>query len=395
VVKTVSKAATSFKAGLSVFVLTACLAGGNMLSSAVPAMAQEAQPQQSAPQTQQETPAVTTSAPVAPSATTPSTTEPAATQPSSGATAPVQPSPSQSAGEQGTPATQPVQTVPEGQTTGAAAPNTPANNPDQPEATTPVRTADNGLQIPHDLSPWGMFMAADWVVKAVMIGLAIASLATWTVWLAKTLEIAGARSRARRALKEVSHAENLASAVQALEKTRGPGAHLVRAAQEEVSQSASAAAFVGGEGLKERVASRLSRIEAGAGRRLAKGTGILATIGSVAPFVGLFGTVWGIMNSFIGISEAQTTNLAVVAPGIAEALLATAIGLVAAIPAVIIYNIFARSVTSYRHLLADVGAGVERLVSRDLDIRAAREIVQKQAARVNPAQSAPVAKAAE
>uniref|UniRef100_A0A914XWE2 Uncharacterized protein n=1 Tax=Panagrolaimus superbus TaxID=310955 RepID=A0A914XWE2_9BILA len=130
-------------------------------------------------------------------------------------------------------------------------------------------------------------MAADWVVKAVMIGLAIASLATWTVWLAKTLEIAGARSRARRALKEVSHAENLASAVQALEKTRGPGAHLVRAAQEEVSQSASAAAFVGGEGLKERVASRLSRIEAGAGRRLAKGTGILATIGSVAPFVGL------------------------------------------------------------------------------------------------------------
>jgi biopolymer transport protein ExbB len=288
-----------------------------------------------------------------------------------------------------------VQTVPEGQTTGAAAPNTPANNPDQPEATTPVRTADNGLQIPHDLSPGGMFMAADWVVKAVMIGLAIASLATWTVWLAKTLEIAGARSRARRALKEVSHAENLASAVQALEKTRGPGAHLVRAAQEEVSQSASAAAFVGGEGLKERVASRLSRIEAGAGRRLAKGTGILATIGSVAPFVGLFGTVWGIMNSFIGISEAQTTNLAVVAPGIAEALLATAIGLVAAIPAVIIYNIFARSVTSYRHLLADVGAGVERLVSRDLDIRAAREIVQKQAARVNPAQSAPVAKAAE
>ncbi len=397
-VKTVSKAATSFKAGLSVFVLAACLAGGNMLSSAVPAMAQEAQPQQSAPQAQQETPAVTTPAPVAPSATTPSTTEPAVTQPSSGATAPVQPSPSQSAGEQGTPAdpaTQPVQTAPEGQTTGSAAQNTPANNPAQPEATTPVRTADNGLQIPHDLSPWGMFMAADWVVKAVMIGLAIASLATWTVWLAKTLEIAGARSRARRALKEVSHAENLASAVQALEKTRGPGAHLVRAAQEEVSQSASAAAFVGGEGLKERVASRLSRIEAGAGRRLAKGTGILATIGSVAPFVGLFGTVWGIMNSFIGISEAQTTNLAVVAPGIAEALLATAIGLVAAIPAVIIYNIFARSVTSYRHLLADVGAGVERLVSRDLDIRAAREIVQKQAARVNPAQSAPVAKAAE
>ena len=394
-VKTVSKAATSFKAGLSVFVLTACLAGGNMMSFAVPALAQEAQPQQTAPQAQQQTPVATppaAPAPVAPSATTPAANEPAATQPSSGATAPV--AQSQSVGEQGTPAaptTQPVQTAPETQATGTAS----QNNPVQPEAAVPVRTADNGLQIPHDLSPWGMFMAADWVVKSVMIGLAIASLATWTVWLAKTLEIAGARSRARRALKEVSHAENLATAVQALEKTRGPGAHLVRAAQEEVSQSASAAAFVGGEGLKERVASRLSRIEAGAGRRLAKGTGILATIGSVAPFVGLFGTVWGIMNSFIGISEAQTTNLAVVAPGIAEALLATAIGLVAAIPAVIIYNIFARSVTSYRHLLADVGAGVERLVSRDLDIRAARDIVQKQAARVNPVQSAPVTKAAE
>jgi biopolymer transport protein ExbB len=102
---------------------------------------------------------------------------------------------------------------------------------------------------------------------------------------------------------------------------------------------------------------------------MARGTGVLATIGSVGPFVGLFGTVWGIMNSFIGISESNTTNLAVVAPGIAEALLATAIGLVAAIPAVVIYNLFARSITGYRQLLADAAAGVERLVSRDLDFR--------------------------
>ena len=97
------------------------------------------------------------------------------------------------------------------------------------------------------------------------------------------------------------------------------------------------------------------------------GTGVLATIGSTAPFVGLFGTVWGIMNSFIGISEAQTTNLAVVAPGIAEALLATAIGLVAAIPAVVIYNFFARAITGYRLRLNETAASVERLVSRDLD----------------------------
>lgn len=98
-----------------------------------------------------------------------------------------------------------------------------------------------------------------------------------------------------------------------------------------------------------------------------QGTGVLATIGSTAPFVGLFGTVWGIMNSFIGISESQTTNLAVVAPGIAEALLATAIGLVAAIPAVIIYNSFARAIAAYRHTLGQVAAEVLRIVSRDLD----------------------------
>lgn len=103
---------------------------------------------------------------------------------------------------------------------------------------------------------------------------------------------------------------------------------------------------------------------------MTRGTGLIATIGSTAPFVGLFGTVWGIMNSFIGISQAQTTNLAVVAPGIAEALLATAIGLVAAIPAVVIYNVFARAIGGYRQVLADVAAGVERLVSRDLDFRA-------------------------
>src|SRR5262249_35380365 len=100
---------------------------------------------------------------------------------------------------------------------------------------------------------------------------------------------------------------------------------------------------------------------------IARGTGILATIGATAPFVGLFGTVWGIMNSFIGISKSHTTNLAVVAPGIAEALLATAFGLVAAIPAVIIYNTFSRQIAGYRALTADASAEVMRLASRDLD----------------------------
>jgi biopolymer transport protein ExbB len=120
-------------------------------------------------------------------------------------------------------------------------------------------------------------------------------------------------------------------------------------------------------GIKERVASRLDGLTLAAGRSMNHGTGVLATIGSTAPFVGLFGTVWGIMNSFIGISESQTTNLAIVAPGIAEALLATAIGLVAAIPAVIIYNQFARSISAYKAAVADASAEVLRLVSRDLD----------------------------
>lgn len=107
------------------------------------------------------------------------------------------------------------------------------------------------------------------------------------------------------------------------------------------------------------------------------GMGILATVGAVAPFVGLFGTVWGIMNAFIGIARSQTTNLAVVAPGIAEALLATAMGLVAAIPAVVIYNHFSRKITAYRSLLADVSTSLLILVSRDLDRQSLSSLTNK------------------
>lgn len=263
---------------------------------------------------------------------------------------PVAPQPS-------TPAAEPAPSM---QVTPPASTAAPAVEPTAP-------AADAKATLPHNLSPWGMFMAADWVVKGVMIGLAFASLVTWTVWLAKTLELAGARMRAYRALNAIGSARTLQDAERALEGRGGPGALLVNAAREEVRLSQEAQAHTSADGLKERVASRLSRIEAQAGRRMSRGTGVLATIGSTAPFVGLFGTVWGIMNSFIGISQSQTTNLAIVAPGIAEALLATAIGLVAAIPAVVIYNVFARSITGYRQLLADASAGVERLVSRDVD----------------------------
>src|SRR5437867_3302770 len=134
--------------------------------------------------------------------------------------------------------------------------------------------------------------------------------------------------------------------------------------------AAREAALSGGhfdDGLKERVALRLERVEAAMSRQIARGTGVLATIGATAPFVGLFGTVWGIMNSFIGISEAHTTNLAVVAPGIAEALLATALGLVAAIPAVVIYNHLTRTIAAHRALLGDASAMVLLLISREGD----------------------------
>ncbi|WP_284198655.1 tonB-system energizer ExbB, partial [Azospirillum oryzae] len=139
---------------------------------------------------------------------------------------------------------------------------------------------------------------------------------------------------------------------------------LVRAVVAETHLSADAPSR---DGLMDRAASRLERIESAAGRRMARGTGILATIGSTGPFIGLFGTVWGIMTSFIGISKAQTTNLAVVAPGIAEALLATAIGLVAAIPAVVVYNACSRAIGGHKAQLTDASAAVLRLLSRDID----------------------------
>jgi biopolymer transport protein ExbB len=276
---------------------------------------------------------------------------------------------------------QPAAPAPMQAPTTSAAPSAPnASDPAIPDELAPEIGFDTETEIdprdstlPHDLSPWGMFMAADWVVKAVMIGLAFASLITWTVWLAKTLELAGARASAGRGLKRIIQAESLPDAVRSLDRKGGPAALMVRAAAHEMEASRSTLPYGGAPGLKERVTSHLSRIEAQAGRRMTRGTGVLATIGSTAPFVGLFGTVWGIMNSFIGISEAQTTNLAVVAPGIAEALLATALGLVAAIPAVVIYNVFARSISGYRLLLADAAAAVERLVSRDIDRRAVPE----------------------
>jgi len=208
-----------------------------------------------------------------------------------------------------------------------------------------------------------MFLNADIVVKAVIIGLALASLVTWTVFVAKSLELRSARGHVRRGLRILAGAATLGQAAEQLRNGKDAAGQLMQAAIQEIRLSAD----LEREGLKERVALLLERIELANSRKISRGTGVLATIGSTAPFVGLFGTVWGIMNSFIGISNAHTTNLAVVAPGIAQALLATALGLIAAIPAVVIYNVLARSTAHYRALLGDVSAQIMRLVSRDLD----------------------------
>jgi biopolymer transport protein ExbB len=220
----------------------------------------------------------------------------------------------------------------------------------------------------RDLSPWGMFLNADPVVQAILIGLAFASVVTWTVWLAKSLELLMAKRRTLAGYRAIAGAASLEAAASQPAPEMNAVACFLAAARSELELSAAIGAAAG---IKERIALRLTRIEAAFARRIAFGTGLLASIGATAPFVGLFGTVWGIMNSFVNISQHHTTNLAVVAPGIAEALLATAVGLAAAIPAVLIYNVFARSIAGYRALLGDASAEVLRLASRDLDRRGA------------------------
>lgn len=216
---------------------------------------------------------------------------------------------------------------------------------------------------PVDLSAWGMFTSADHVVQAVMIGLLAASIVSWAIGLAKMLEISAARRSLVQALARAAEARSLDEIRKVVALGSRPEAMLVAASLAELRQSEDVLT----ESVKTRIDSRLARVEHGAARHMAQGTGILASIGATAPFIGLFGTVWGIMNAFIGIAQAHTTNLAVVAPGIAQALLATGLGLFAAIPAVVIYNVLARRIRGYRGLLGDFSAEIARHASRDLD----------------------------
>ncbi|EJF88564.1 hypothetical protein ME1_00527 [Bartonella vinsonii subsp. arupensis OK-94-513] len=259
----------------------------------------------------------------------------------------------------------------------------------------------------HDLSPFSMFMAADFVVKAVIILLLLASLASWTIAFVKIIEITLAKRRVRQELQLALNAQTLTRLAASLKESKGAGVFFLKQVLQEVYLSTQQVRFMGSEGegertdarqetpaiaheellffeeidrydeeghdidmnegVKERVHSLLSRCLLAATRRVACGSAVLATIGAIAPFVGLFATVWGIMNSFIGIAQSQTTRLDVVAPGIAEALLATAIGLFVAIPAVVMYNSLMRALSGYRNDLGDIAAAIERLLSRELD----------------------------
>ena len=222
--------------------------------------------------------------------------------------------------------------------------------------------------LPHDMSPLGMFFAADQIVKSVLIGLLLAALATWVVLLVKGASLLQARRAAAQAVAMLKTAISLPDAAV---KVEGAGSHslaqqLLAEVQQELSLSHASAPAAA---LKERAGFRQEQWIAQNVRSMSQGIGLLASIGAVAPFVGLFGTVWGIMNSFIGIAVSQSTNLATVAPGIAEALLATALGLVAAIPAVVIYNVLSRGINQYKAQLRAASAQVLLMLSRDLDTR--------------------------
>lgn len=263
--------------------------------------------------------------------------------------------------------------------TAVSAPAEPAHTPDTSAA--PVLQSTDGAAveqggqvpvIPKDLSVLGMYQHADIVVKIVLIGLLLASVVTWTLLFSKGAEITAGRRRLRRELSALLPVRSLKEALEQSEgfATNSISSLMLRDAENELELSAGS---TDKGGIKDRTGFRLERRVTAAGRYMGRGNGILATIGAIAPFVGLFGTVWGIMNSFIGIAQTQTTNLAVVAPGIAEALLATAVGLIAAIPAVVIYNVFARTIASYRHQVGDVAAQILLLQGRDLDLASGAE----------------------
>jgi biopolymer transport protein ExbB len=207
---------------------------------------------------------------------------------------------------------------------------------------------------------------ADPIVKFVMGTLLLASMATWALWFAKSREL----RQAKRALKQdITVLNGAATLTVADGVSYHATAEMIQLAAIELARAGPAPSRRALEGVEERVAVQLQIAEAHAIHRVLWGTNLLASIGSISPFIGLAGTVWGIMNSFLGISRSHSTSLAVVAPGIAEALMATAVGLAAAIPAVLIYNSLARAIAGYRRLLSEVAVLTACVLSREIERR--------------------------
>ncbi len=223
------------------------------------------------------------------------------------------------------------------------------------------------------LTPISMFMAATPVVKVVMVGLLLASIFSWTLLLIKLFEFGALNRKTDQFLEAFRGARTIADmrrVASAEEFDGNPLADMAAAATEEIELSRQAGLSVTGEHRDTalfRAQAAVAAVQSGLAKRLSGGQQFQASVGSSGPFIGLFGTVYGIMNSFIGIAESNTTNLAVVAPGIAEALLATGIGLFAAIPAVIFYNYFNTRISAYGTRSDGFAAELLNGVSRQLD----------------------------
>jgi len=223
------------------------------------------------------------------------------------------------------------------------------------------------------ITPISMFMGATLVVKVVMIGLLLASIFSWTLLLIKMFEFGALNRSTDRFLEAFRGARTIADMRRVAtsdEFDGNPLADMAAAATEEIELSRQAGLSVTAEHRDSalmRAQNAVAAVQAGLAKRLSGGQQFLASVGSTGPFVGLFGTVYGIMNSFIGIAESNTTNLAVVAPGIAEALLATGIGLFAAIPAVIFYNYFNTRISAYGTRSDGFSAELTNAISRQLD----------------------------
>ena len=261
----------------------------------------------------------------------------------------------------------------------AAAPAAASAAAPAPDASTPAPAADAAGEAPTaikhagKLNPVTMFIDATIVVKVVMIGLILASIFSWTILIMKMIEFASLNSASNKYVEAFRSARSISDIqkISSSEEFEGnPLADMAASAAGEVELSRQAGLQISGvhrDSTIGRAASNISAVQATLAKRLSGGMSFLASVGSSGPFIGLFGTVYGIMNSFIGIANSNTTNLAVVAPGIAEALLATGIGLFTAIPAVIFYNYFQTQISAYGARTEGFIAELTNAISRQLD----------------------------